>query len=75
MDVSANAARDAAGNVNTAATQASSTYTGTVIPAVMLPTVTLRTQSVPESIGTAMLVVTLDQAAGGPTVGSLVHAE
>ena len=66
VDVSANAARDAAGNVNTAATQASSTYTDTVIPAVMLPTVTLRTQSVPESIGTAMLVVTLDQPAGDP---------
>ena len=31
-----------------------------------VPTVTLRTQSVPESIGTAMLVVTLDQAAGNP---------
>ena len=66
VDVSANAARDAAGNVNTAATQASSTYTGTVIPAAMLPTVTLRTQSVPESIGTAMLVVTLDQPASAP---------
>ena len=66
VDVSANAARDAAGNGNTAATQASSTYSGTVIPAAMLPTVTLRTQSVPESIGTAMLVVTLDQAAGNP---------
>ena len=31
-----------------------------------VPTVTLRTQSVPESIGTAMLVVTLDQPAGNP---------
>ena len=31
-----------------------------------VPTVTLRTQSVPESIGTAMLVVTLDQPAGDP---------
>ena len=31
-----------------------------------IPTVTLRTQSVPESIGTAMLVVTLDQPAGNP---------
>ena len=66
VDVSANAARDAAGNGNTAATQASSTYSGTVIPAAMLPTVTLRTQSVPESIGTAMLVVTLDQPASAP---------
>ncbi len=66
VDVSANAVRDNAGNVNTAATQASSTYTGTVIPVVMLPTVTLRTQTVPESIGTAMLVVTLDQPAGDP---------
>ena len=66
VDVPANAARDAAGNGNTAATQASSTYSGTVIPAAMLPTVTLRTQSVPESIGTAMLVVTLDQPAGNP---------
>ena len=66
VDVPANAARDAAGNGNTAATQASSTYSGTVIPAAMLPTVTLRTQSVPESIGTAMLVVTLDQPASAP---------
>ena len=66
VDVSANAARDAAGNGNTAATRASSTYTGSVIPAAMLPTVTLRTQSVPESIGTAMLVVTLDQPASAP---------
>ena len=31
-----------------------------------VPTVTLRTQSVPESIGTAMLVVTLDQPASAP---------
>ena len=31
-----------------------------------IPTVTLRTQSVPESIGTAMLVVTLNQPAGDP---------
>ena len=66
VDVPANAAQDAAGNGNTAATRASSTYAGTVIPAAMLPTVTLRTQSVPESIGTAMLVVTLDQPASAP---------
>ena len=66
VDVPANAAQDAAGNGNTAATQASSTYSGTVIPAAMLPTVTLRTQSIPEGIGTAALLVTLNQPASDP---------
>ena len=48
VDVTANAARDAAGNGNTAATRASSTYTGTV----SLPTITITAGTSPVTEGT-----------------------
>ena len=64
VDVLANAARDNAGNVNTAATQASSTYTGTVA----LPAITIRAGASPVTEGTSA-VFTLSRT--GSTTAAL----
>ena len=67
VDVSANAARDAAGNGNTAATRASSTYTGT--STVSLPAIMIRADASPVAEGTPA-VFTLSRT--GSTTAALV---